>query len=242
MVCYPAAAECVQFLATSKTNKDILANGDETRDAYVKRLRPHFTCSSYQANLSNVEYDVHPALKALWLEAEEWHLLSTDHCDVYGFNIWPPAWLKDTSDMVFKGGEARARWFHKKKRVGAERGIANWSCASEGWVCCMAFSEHDYLLVCSDKESERFGHVHHINNDQGKEEFCCQMDELLHHLLTFVEEGEVRRKRKNEGKLYTDDSTNRAALVRPLRLVRKAVIDAKMKQGVNVNFTDERRE
>jgi hypothetical protein len=28
-----------------------------------------------------VKYNVHPALAALWNEAEEWHLLASDHCD-----------------------------------------------------------------------------------------------------------------------------------------------------------------
>ena len=53
-------------------------------------------------------------LRALWNEAEEWHLLSTDHCDVYGFNIWPPAWLGETSDMIFGDAEARKKWLIKQ--------------------------------------------------------------------------------------------------------------------------------
>lgn len=44
-------------------------------------LRPHFHCSRRAANLRNVKEHIHPALAALWNEAEEWHLLASDHCD-----------------------------------------------------------------------------------------------------------------------------------------------------------------
>lgn len=232
MVCY--AEECGTFAILSTSTDDEFLQ-DEIRAATVKqRLRPHFTCSSRRANLSRVGYDIHPALRALWNEAEEWHLLSTDHCDVYGFNIWPPAWLEETSDMVFGGAEARKKWLIKQQRVGEFRDNANWSCASDGWVCCMAFSEFDYLLVSSDKGNERFGHVHHITSNQvGKEAYCCNMDELLHHLANFVEEGKMKRKRKNEGKSYRDHG-DRSALTRPLKLLRKSVIDAMMRQDVAV--------
>jgi len=228
MVCY--AEECGTFaILSTETNDELII--DDARAAIVKqRLRPHFTVSPKRANLSRVSYDIHPALRALWNEAEEWHLLSTDHCDVYGFNVWAPAWLQETSDMVFGGAEARKKWLIKQQRVTDK---TNWSCASEGWVCCMAFSEFDYLLVCSDKTNERFGHVHHITSNQvGKEAYCCSMDELLHHLANFVEEGKMKRKRKNEGKSYRDHG-DRSSMTRPLKLLRKSVIDAMMRKDVH---------
>lgn len=46
-------------------------------------LRPNFHCTKRPANLNNVQkYNIHPALASMWLEAEEWHLLPSDHCDV----------------------------------------------------------------------------------------------------------------------------------------------------------------
>ena len=202
---------------------------EEIRTNIVKeKLRPHFTCSGCSANLSSVPYDVHPALAALWLEAEEWHLLASDHCDVYGFNIWPPAWLEESSDMVFGGAEARKEWlahYEKKQRNSSILAPINWSCASEGWICCMAFSEFDYLLICSDRRASSFGHVHHISKNSKKEAYCCTMDELLLHLSNFLEDGVTARKaRKNNSKFRVVSPSSK--LTRPLRLLRKAIIDA----------------
>ena len=203
-------------------------NEDLRRSMVKEKLRPHFTCSGCSANLSRVPYDVHPALAALWLEAEEWHLLASDHCDVYGFNIWPPAWLEESSDMVFGGAEERKEWLaHYEKKRGKSSILApvGWSCASQGWICCMAFSEFDYLLVCSDRRSSSFGHVHHISKNSKKEAYCCTMDELLLHLSCFLEEGVAARKaRKNNSKFRVVSPSSK--LTRPLRLLRKAIIDA----------------
>ena len=97
----------------------------------------------------------------------------------------------------------------------------------------MAFCENDFLLVCSDRENERFGDVHHINNHFGKEEYCCTIDELLYYLVSFVDEGEIMRKNRSAGKSYKNVS-RRNNLSKPLKMLRRAVLNAKMKQVSNI--------
>ena len=52
-----------------------------TKKLVKSMLKPNFHCSPRGANLSNVKHHIHPTLAALWNEAEEWHLLASDHCD-----------------------------------------------------------------------------------------------------------------------------------------------------------------
>jgi len=59
----------------------IVQNAISTKKLVKTMLRPHFHCSTRPANLENVKHQIHPALSALWSEAEEWHLLASDHCD-----------------------------------------------------------------------------------------------------------------------------------------------------------------
>jgi hypothetical protein len=229
VVCVSNSCGTVEILSSEYDEEHF--NEDVRRTIVKEKLRPHFTCSGCPANLSNVPFDVHPALAALWLEAEEWHLLASDHCDVYGFNIWPPAWLEETSDMVFGGAEERQKWlaYYEKKQNNSSVLVAkSWSCASPGWMCCMAFSEFDYLLICSDKKASTFGHVHHISKNSKKEAYCCTMDELLLHLAHFLREGKAARKaRQNNSKFRVVSPSSK--LTRPLRLLRKAIIDAMMR-------------
>jgi len=165
----------------------------------VKEIRPNFHCSGRPANLDVVRYKVHPTLAALWGEAEEWHLLASDHCDVYGFNLWSPAWLDESTDMVFNGSDGREKWLKKNtNRVINKRGHASrlMSCASKGWVCCLAFSDFDYLSICLDHKRVEYGNVHHINIRHEVETYCCTMEQLLSHLAHFIKEG---KEKKTEG-------------------------------------------
>ena len=209
---------------TSKLSGTDLGMG-VNRAAFVRdRLNPHFFCSTRPATLKRVSYDVHPSLASLWHEAEEWHLLASDHCDVYGFNLWSPAWLDESTEMVFNDKDGRKEWLktHRNQvlnKKGTHSSIP--SSAAEGWVCCMAFSEFDYLLICLDKRSPTYGNVHHINTHTKKESFCCSMDELLIHLANFIDEARTRASGPAFGRNKSSSS-----LPRPLRLIRKAVIDA----------------
>jgi len=194
-------------------------------------LRPHFHCSPRPANLNNVMEHIHPTLAALWNEAEEWHLLASDHCDVYGFNVWNPAWLEESTEMVFGGPEGRKKWAKKQKnQVVNKRGYASGleSCASKGWVCCIAFSEFDYLVICTDIRKKEYGDLHHINTRGEKETYCCTMDDLLLHLVYFIREGKERQM-KEKTPLFKGTMRPRTGLPRPLKMVRKAVVDAMMK-------------
>ena len=133
--------------------------------------------------------------------------------------------------MVFGGAEERQKWltyFEKKQKNSSVLVDKSWSCASPGWMCCMAFSEFDYLLICSDKSLSSFGHVHHISKNSKKESYCCTMDELLLHLAHFLREGKTAQKaRQKDSKFRVVSPSSR--LTRPLRLLRRAIIDAMMR-------------
>uniref|UniRef100_A0A7S3VGJ0 Uncharacterized protein n=1 Tax=Chaetoceros debilis TaxID=122233 RepID=A0A7S3VGJ0_9STRA len=194
-------------------------------------LFPHFHCSIRPAKLDAVPYEIHPALAALWNEAEEWHLLASDHCDVYGFNVWSPAWLNESTDMVFGGTDGRKKWLRKQKnQVLDSRGHPSnlVSSASKGWVCCIAFSEFDYLVICLDHTRSDYGNLHHINTRHEKESYCCKMDELLLYLVYFIKEGR-ERKRVELGKSKKSNIRPRSGLPKPLKMLRKAVLDAFMR-------------
>ena len=222
MVCITEPCGSLADLPTKK-NDDEVVKVRSRKSLVRERLKPNFTCSPRPANLGRVKYDIHPALAALWHEAEEWHLLASDHCDVYGFNLWSPAWLDESTDMVFDGKDGRKEWLNNhKNQVHDKKGNLSsiLSCASNGWVCCMAFSEFDYLLICLEKNSKVYGHVHHINTHSKRESYCCSMDDLLLHLANFIDEAKAR----SRGPFGRHKSSS--SLPRPLRLLRKSVIDA----------------
>ena len=150
---------------------------------------------------------------------------------VYGFNVWSPAWLQESTEMVFDGEDGRKTWLKKhKNQVINKRGHASSieSCASEGWVCCMAFSEFDYLCICLDPRKNEYGNVHHINTRSHKESYCATMDELLMHLVYFIKEGK-ERKLAEKNPRFQMTIRPRSGLPRPLKMIRKAVIDVLMR-------------
>ena len=133
--------------------------------------------------------------------------------------------------MVFDGPEGRKKWAKKQKnQVVNKRGHASSleSCASKGWVCCMAFSEFDYLSICLDTRKEEYGDLHHINTRGEKESYCCTMDDMLLHLVYFIKEGKERQMKERNPR-FKGTSRPRSGLPRPLKMVRKAVIDAIMR-------------
>mmetsp|Transcript_1174 Transcript_1174/g.2123 ORF Transcript_1174/g.2123 Transcript_1174/m.2123 type:complete len:234 (-) Transcript_1174:189-890(-) len=204
---------------------------NSTKKLVKTMLRPHFHCSTRPANMDNVKHHIHPALSALWNEAEEWHLLASDHCDVYGFNVWSPAWLEESTDMVFDGPDGRKKWaVEHKGKVADERGQVSRleSCASRGWVCCMAFSEFDYLVICLAANKVNYGNVHHINTRTGKESYCCTMDDLLLHLAYFVREAK-ERKMAEDNPMMKCTTKPRPGISRPLKMLRRSIIDALMR-------------
>lgn len=210
-----------------ESDDEEITTGQSNTQKLVKQLRPNFHCSSRPANLDNVNYTIHPALAALWNEAEEWHLLASDHCDVYGFNVWSPAWLDESTEMVFDGDAGRKKWLknHKNQVINKRGNVSGLeSCASKGWVCSMAFSEFDYLLICIEPKKAEYGNVHHINTRNTKESYCCTMDDLLIHLAYFVREGKDRKMAEHHGTKNTVKP--RAGLPRPLKMLRKSMLDA----------------
>jgi len=130
--------------------------------------------------------------------------------------------------MVFDGQEGREKWAQKhRNQVINKRGhvSALESCASKGWVCCMAFSEFDYLVICLDPRKDDYGNLHHINTRSEKESYCSTMDDLLLHLVYFIKEGK-ERKMAEANPRFKCTVRPRSGLPRPLKMVRKSIVDA----------------
>lgn len=129
--------------------------------------------------------------------------------------------------MVFSGEEGRKKWLKQQRNNifdhnGNPSSIE--SCANDGWVCVMAFSEFDYLLICLDDRKREYGNVHHINTRGLNESYCCTMDELVHHLASFVKEGKERKRAELSGRVAR--SRPQCELTRPLKMIRRACLDA----------------
>lgn len=259
VVCISQPCGSINFDSVEEELEEIIIEQTDAQKLVKQFLRPAFHCSRRPANLANVKHNIHPALAALWNEAEEWHLLASDHCDgryfmiafsmphsvlnlynssplalshctVYGFNVWSPAWLDESTEMVFDGKKGRKKWekTHKNKVFNKRGNVSGLeSCASKGWVCCMAFSEFDYLLICIEPRKAEYGNVHHINTRNEKESYCCTMDDLLVHLAYFVREGLDRKRAEAHG--IKNTIKPRSGLARPLKMIRKAMIDAMMR-------------
>jgi hypothetical protein len=130
--------------------------------------------------------------------------------------------------MVFDGQEGREKWAQKhRNQVINKRGhvSALSSCASKGWVCCMAFSEFDYLVICLDPRKDEYGNLHHINTRSEKESYCSTMDDLLLHLVYFIKEGK-ERKMAMANPRFKCTVRPRSGLCRPLKMIRKSIVDA----------------
>lgn len=201
-----------------------LASSDEAelyriRAEVIDMLSSHFFCSPIPANIEKVKHHLHPMLEIMWTKSEEWHLLPSDHCDVYGFNIWAPIWLDEVTDMAFGGPSQRKIWsLQGNLKLSSGKGPSMQSCALPGWICCMAFSEFDYLLFCLNRKSPQYGHVHHVDVHHGEENLCCTIDELFLYLLDFINEAKALRQ-----SIKRDNITK---LNRGLRRIREAIIDA----------------
>jgi hypothetical protein len=116
------------------------------------------------ASLRVAQPAVPPAVAAWWRESRSWHF-SRDHHDVFGFNVFDPSGVVQTTEQIFGDWENRADW----RRDHAVRQPAGQpSVAGPGWVCLASLSEYDYLFCCFDSASPSFGHVRHMVNN------CCE--------------------------------------------------------------------
>lgn len=121
--------------------------------------------------------------------------------------------------MVFGGPSERKIWsLGANLRLSNGKGPSAQSCALPGWICCMAFSEFDYLLICLNRKSSQYGHVHHVNKNMDEENHCCTIDELFLHLLDFVNEA-----KELKALVRVADG---AKLNRGLKRIRDAIFDA----------------
>ena len=109
---------------------------------------------------------VPPAVAALWLEGRSWHF-SRDHYDAFGFNIFQPSCVVQTTEQIFGDWENRAEWMRTEAN-GELRQAGQPTVAGPGWVCLASLSEYDYLFCCFDSASASFGHVRHMVNN------CCE--------------------------------------------------------------------
>uniref|UniRef100_A0A7S1B4Y1 Knr4/Smi1-like domain-containing protein n=1 Tax=Corethron hystrix TaxID=216773 RepID=A0A7S1B4Y1_9STRA len=100
------------------------------------------------------------SLRRLLRHAGEWHL-TRDHCGVFGLNLFSA------------GGNGRRGPFFDKRAVFGDADLAaEWgeehpvpNCGREGWECFAVSSEYDYLFVCVDPETERFGETRRVTNN-----------------------------------------------------------------------------
>eukprot|EP00591_Stephanopyxis_turris_P002567 CAMPEP_0195516836 /NCGR_PEP_ID=MMETSP0794_2-20130614/8859_1 /TAXON_ID=515487 /ORGANISM="Stephanopyxis turris, Strain CCMP 815" /LENGTH=211 /DNA_ID=CAMNT_0040645537 /DNA_START=94 /DNA_END=729 /DNA_ORIENTATION=+ len=190
-------------------------NAEQARNL-VTRLRPHFIFSEAPWDPTSLDCDEVPTiLRAMWSEASEWHLLAEDHYDVFGFNLWSPVDLPEKTTKIFGDEECRQEWLQDHSDLP--------SCAAPGWLCCMALSDYDYLLVCLDANSKQFGHVHHIVNNCDEENYCSTVGELFVHVANFVE---IAKAQKEAGVTSSRDVQDGLVGINgALRRVRASIID-----------------
>jgi hypothetical protein len=81
VVCINQPCGSINFDSVAEELEEIIIEQTNAQKLVKQFLRPNFHCSRRPANLENVKHNIHPALEALWNEAEEWHLLASDHCD-----------------------------------------------------------------------------------------------------------------------------------------------------------------
>jgi len=194
---------------------------DEVVPELVARLRPHFSCGSLAAaHTLNALGPLPAALRMMWEAASEWHLLAEGHHNVFGFNLWSPDGLEEATVNIFGDENCRQDWLNHHPN----------SCAAAGWVCCMAFSEFDFLFVCLEACSDRFGEVVHVVNNCGEERSVCTMTELLAHLVAFVEEGATAEREEVYAEMRSGvegwQTGPALGLSRPLRALRAGVLTA----------------
>jgi hypothetical protein len=143
----------------------------------VARLAPYFT----RSNPGRFPTDI-PVLREAHSLGAEWHLLPTEHYNVFGFNLLDWASAERLTADIFGDAEERLAWAARELEKGKV------SCAQEGWKAFASFSEFDYLFVCADEESPSFGMVRHIVNNLPEETACPTLEEVFQALLEAVQD------------------------------------------------------
>ncbi|ORX97938.1 hypothetical protein K493DRAFT_313885 [Basidiobolus meristosporus CBS 931.73] len=98
-------------------------------------------------------------LKEMWKIASEWHLVN-DHYNVFGFNIYRPESIVQTTLDVIGGDELRKEWAEEHGKD---------SCGGQDWLCLAGYSEYDYIFVNFNAKSAAFGAARHMVNNQNVE-------------------------------------------------------------------------
>ena len=128
---------------------------------------------------------VPPSLSSLWREGQSWHF-SHGHLDVFGFNVFSPGSVKDTTVQIFGDLECRDDWLEHMRQHQPQQP----SVAGPGWLCIASLSEYDYLFCCFDSASAHFGRVRHMVNNCCEEWACCDdAMVLVQRLLTWHSNG-----------------------------------------------------
>ncbi|KAG2176380.1 hypothetical protein INT43_005614 [Umbelopsis isabellina] len=130
------------------------------------------------------QYGVHnPAipneLESLWKIASEWHLIA-DHYNVFGFNIYGPKTVLQTTKNVFGEEEIRQDW-------ASDHGED--SCGGADWLCLAGYTEFDYIFMNFNSQSKLFGATRHmVNNCNDDREFTnAPFVEFVKHIKANIE-------------------------------------------------------
>lgn len=118
-------------------------------------------------------------LESMWKIASEWHLIA-DHYNVFGFNIYGPKTVLQTTKNVFGDDEIRQEW-------GSDHGED--SCGDADWLCLAGYTEFDYIFMNFNSESKLYGATRHmVNNCDDDREFTnAPFAEFVRHIKMNIE-------------------------------------------------------
>jgi hypothetical protein len=123
---------------------------DQDFEAFVEEIK--------QYGVSNPA--IPEQLEALWKIASEWHLID-DNYDVFGFNIYGPKKIVQTTKNVFGDEDIRKEWV-------SDHG--NDSCGGADWLCLAGYTEYDYIFMNFNKQSDLFAATRHMVNNCNEDE------------------------------------------------------------------------
>ncbi|CAO3660001.1 unnamed protein product [Umbelopsis vinacea] len=118
---------------------------DQDFEAFVEEIK--------QYGVSNPA--IPDQLEALWKIASEWHLID-DNYDVFGFNIYGPKKIVQTTKNVFGDGTLEKNGYLTMAMTPA--------------VVQTGYTEYDYIFMNFNKQSDLFAATRHMVNNCNEDE------------------------------------------------------------------------